>query len=57
LSSTSGTPMETLASSGTVTFSSIPSNAGTVGTFALAFGSDHLNGTFDAVFCAAGVEP
>jgi hypothetical protein len=58
LSSTAGTPTETSSSGGTVTLSTLTANTNATGSFALTFGAANaLNGTFNATFCPAGVEP
>jgi hypothetical protein len=56
LSSVSGAPVETSASGGTVTLSSLASQQAQ-GQFALKFGGNSLNGTFAAAFCPGGHEP
>ncbi len=57
LSSTSGTPNEIGSSGGTATLMSITSGASATGSFVLKFGTNALNGAFNAVFCPGGHEP
>ena len=57
LSSTSGTPVETSSSGGTVTLTTIADKVNVTGSFALKFGTKDLAGTYDAVFCPGGHEP
>lgn len=57
LTSTSGTPSEMGASSGTVSLGSLVDGAGANGTFDLTFPGGSLSGSFDAIWCAAGSEP
>lgn len=57
VSSTMATPVEIAASSGTVTLAAVNANTNVTGSFALVFGTNHLDGTFDAAYCANGVEP
>jgi hypothetical protein len=57
LSKMVGTPAETVGSGGTVTVTAIAAGKDITGSFALTFGADSLDGTFDAVFCPGGVEP
>jgi hypothetical protein len=57
LSKMVGTPAETAITGGTVTVTSINATKDVVGSFALTLAADSLNGSFDAVYCAGGVEP
>ena len=57
LSSTSGVPVETASSGGTVTLSTITPTTNATGSFALHFGANNLNGTYDATYCPGGHEP
>ena len=57
LSSTTGTPVETIGTSGSVTFTTLTSGSSAVGSFTIGFAGSSLTGTFDAAFCAAGREP
>jgi hypothetical protein len=57
VSSTSGTPVEGAATGGTVTLTALNAGTNTTGSFALQFGANNLTGTFDAAWCANGVEP
>jgi hypothetical protein len=45
------------ADSGTVTITEVHLSTNIVGAFQLHFGADALTGTFDATYCARGVEP
>ena len=45
------------ADSGSVTIASITPTTKIVGTFTAKFGADTLTGSFEAIYCAAGVEP
>jgi hypothetical protein len=45
------------ADSGTVTISSVHPSQSIAGSFVLSFGTDALTGSFDAAYCATGVEP
>jgi hypothetical protein len=42
---------------GTVTITKVVPNTTLSGSFDVKFGADSLKGTFDAEFCAQGVEP
>lgn len=57
LSSTTGTPVETIGTSGSVTFTTLTGGASATGSFTIGFAGSSLTGTFDAAFCAAGREP
>jgi hypothetical protein len=57
LSTTTGTPAETVGNSGTVTLATITAKTNVTGNFALKFGTHDVSGTYDATFCAAGTEP
>jgi hypothetical protein len=57
LSSTTSTPVETSATSGTVTLTQLIASKNATGSFALAFSSNKLSGTYDAVYCPGGHEP
>ncbi len=48
---------ETSASGGTVTISALNATKNATGTYALTFGATHIDGAFDATYCAGGVEP
>ena len=56
-SNASGTPVETSGSGGTVTLTAVNGNKSTAGRYSLTFGTTQIDGTFDANYCAAGVEP
>ena len=45
------------ATGGVVTISEVHASTNIVGTFQLTFGTDTLSGSFDATYCATGVEP
>lgn len=45
------------ADGGTVTISSITPNVRITGSYDVTYGTDSLKGTFDAEYCADGVEP
>jgi hypothetical protein len=45
------------ADGGTVTITAVHTSKNIVGSFEVHFGTDVFTGTFDAVYCAAGVEP
>jgi hypothetical protein len=45
------------AESGTVSITAVNASKNIVGSYEVHFGSDVLTGTFDAVYCATGVEP
>ena len=57
LSLTSGTPMESFSTSGSVTLNKVRATTSATGSFDLMFGVNALKGTFQATFCAAGREP
>ncbi len=57
LSSRTGTPVETQASTGSVTLIRVALGTGATGLFDLKFGGSALTGTFDAAFCLEGHEP
>jgi hypothetical protein len=52
-----GTPPETSGSSGTVTLSVLTPMMRASGSYALMFPNGSLEGSFDATYCAGGVEP
>jgi hypothetical protein len=45
------------ADDGTVTITSVMPNVSLTGTYDLKFGTDSLKGSFEAAYCANGVEP
>jgi hypothetical protein len=45
------------ADNGSITISAVNASKDIVGSFELHFGADALMGTFDAAYCATGVEP
>ncbi|MEO8901379.1 MAG: hypothetical protein ABI627_07625 [Polyangiaceae bacterium] len=55
--STAANATETSASDGTVTLSALNANRNVTGSYSLQFGTTLLDGAFDAVYCAGGVEP
>ena len=57
LSATSSTPAESGSSGGSVTLTGIAASASAQGSFSIAFGTNKLDGTFDAIFCPGGHEP
>ena len=57
LTSTSGTPNEQAAKSGTVTLTKLTAGSSAQGSFTLTFGTSAVTGTFDAVYCPGGHEP
>lgn len=57
LSATTGTPKETGGGGGTVTLTTVNATKNVTGSFALKFGTESLNGTYDAVYCPGGHEP
>ena len=57
LASTSGTPAEVSSSRGSVTLDMLEPGQRATGSYALAFGTEMLTGTFDASFCPGGHEP
>ena len=61
LSTTTGVPVETVGSGGTVTLTKLTAMTGASGSFAIKFandaGTNTLTGTYDAVFCPGGHEP
>ena len=56
-SRTVGTPIEQFASGGTVTLAQRIAVTKATGTFSLLFGANSMTGSFDAGYCAGGVEP
>jgi hypothetical protein len=52
-----GGPYNPSADAGTVTVAVVHPSQNIAGSFDLHFGADTLSGTFDASFCATGVEP
>jgi hypothetical protein len=52
-----GTPPETSSNGGTVTLAAINPKVSVRGAFTLTYANGSLNGTFDATYCAGGVEP
>jgi hypothetical protein len=52
-----GGPYNPSADGGTVTIAEVHASQNVVGSFDIHFGADALSGTFDASFCATGVEP
>jgi hypothetical protein len=52
-----GTPPETAGSSGTVTLSTLMPMLTATGSYDLTYANGSLKGSFDATYCAAGVEP
>lgn len=58
LSSTTGTPTETLGSSGALTIATLVASSSGSGTFSATFpAGGSVSGSFDAVFCDGGREP
>jgi len=57
VSTSTGTPAEIFATGGTVKLTDLLPGAVASGAFALVFDSNHLDGTFNAVFCPGGHEP
>ncbi len=52
------TPVTTIASSGTITLTSVTAGSRVQGSFSVNFtGTDQLSGTLDAGYCTIGVEP
>ena len=56
-SNASGAAVETSITGGTVTLTGLKAKTSAAGSYALTFGTTHINGTFDATYCAGGVEP
>ena len=52
-----GGPYNPSADGGTITITAVNPNQNIVGSFDLGFQGTSLKGTFDASWCAAGVEP
>jgi hypothetical protein len=57
LSTTTGTPAETVSKSGIVTLDAIKDGTSASGSFDLTFPNGSATGTFDAAYCPAGHEP
>lgn len=57
LTSTSSTPSEVLATSGSVTLAHISDGKSADGAFNLTFAQGKISGDFQATYCAAGHEP
>ena len=57
LSATTGTPAEQSGGGGTVTLNDVQPSTSASGSFALVFGTSHLDGAFESAFCAGGHEP
>jgi hypothetical protein len=57
LSATTGTPTETSLSTGTVTLTTRQPTTSATGSFQASATAGSLNGTFNASYCAGGVEP
>ena len=57
LTSTTGTPSEVSASSGSVTLAHISDGKSADGSFDLSFDQGTVSGTFQAAYCAMGHEP
>jgi len=57
VTSTSGTPSEVSALSGSVTLDGVEDGTSASGSFALTFPGGDVSGSFDAVWCADGHEP
>ena len=52
-----GTAVETSGSGGVVTIATLNASKDITGRYDLTFGTTSISGTFDATYCAGGVEP